>query len=170
MTSQCRRFFVKKRLIVAKSNKEKQPCKTLYLAGRTQAQRKNVVCTLISWKRQKGKPCCNVDANCPKKQKPQHKLRFRVLSVWLVSFLYNAMLSPLGNCPCINNKITNNTKAEQIFFRFYHCTVFFNTCIEFCDNGISFPPDLHGTVPCRWVRLRSECFGTVQFPLRKIAC
>lgn len=161
--------FCCKRLIVAKSNKGKQPCKTLYLAGRTQAQRKNVVCTLILWKRQKRKPCSTLHANCPKKQKPQQKLRFRVLSVWLVSFLYNAMLSHLDR-PCINNKITNNTKAAQIFFRFCHCTVFFNTCIEFCDNGVSFPPDLHGTVPCRWGRLRSECFGTVQFPLRKIAC
>ena len=117
----------------------------------------------------KGQALFHVDANCPKKQKPQHKLRFRVLSVWLVSFLYNAMLSP-QDCPCINNKITNNTKVEQMFFRFYHCTVFFNTCIEFCDNGVSFPSDLHGTVPCRWGCLRSECFGTVQFPLRKIAC
>ena len=118
----------------------------------------------------KGQALFHVACKLPKKQKPQQKLRFRVLPVLLVSFLYNAMLSPLGNCPCINNKITNNTKAEQIFFRFCHCTVFFNTCIEFCDNGVSFPPDLHGTVPCRWVRLRSECFGTVQFPLRKIAC
>ena len=90
---------------------------------------------------------------------------------------------PFGWClfctmQCFHTQIVlaATTKPQTIqmwhlmFFRFCHCTVFFNTCIEFCDNGISFPPDLHGTVPCRWVRLRSECFGTVQFPLRKIAC